>query len=749
MSILSEFINDIGQSPQWLIATRISVALLLAMGLIAYRRTYKNARHAAMQNAELIDNLFEGVYRCKPGGEPISANRALIRLLGFQSEAEALAHPWDPEAGWYVDPQRRIEFRKRLWSDGQLENFVSEISRAGTGERIWISESARLVRNAKNGKVEGYEGSVYEITDSVRRRELENRFRKLTDLLPGGLFQLVLHSDGRISLPYISGGFCRTIGIAETDQIADPAGHFTNIDEEDRKSCLKSLLHSSRTLGEWQCEVRVNLESGPQRWLHIIAQPEAGDDGSTTWHGYLSDITERKQQELQIAELAYYDPLTKLPNRRVMIERMAETIAECRRLGRHSALLYIDLDRFKSLNDTHGHEAGDQLLVEVAARLSRSVRAEDTVARIGGDEFVVLLKSMCSDGETARQSAVAVAEKLLAELRRPFVIGHMRYSTSASIGAVTFDGDHENIDDVLRRADLAMYEVKTGYRNGIAIGRPGGIAGIRHIDPAPDLSGAISRREFQLFLQPQVDRKGTLVGAEGLLRWAHPKAGLLLPDQFLPLADQCGLTGELDLVAIDMAADRLCEWSRLDMARNLRIAVNVRTTTLESPDLAGRIGAIIGSRGIDAHKLTLEITEQARQSDQERLKETMTRLRARGVRFALDDFGSGYGSITYLKQMPFDEVKIDGKVVTEINGADGDRALVKTILAMAGTLGITAVAEHVENERQEHFLRAYGCDVFQGYLYSGALSGPNFIEYAGTHGGRIDDTHMLPRMAMN
>jgi diguanylate cyclase (GGDEF)-like protein/PAS domain S-box-containing protein len=747
VSFLSVILAEIANTPPWMIAARVSIAIVLLLGLLGYRRIYRETRRAARRNAELIDNLSEGVYRCTVEGLPVTANRALVRLLGFDSEPELLSTRFDSASGWYVEAARRTEFKNLLWRDGVVENFVSEIYRLKTGERIWISESARLVRDDDTGRVRWYEGSVREITDSVRRRELEDRFRKLTSLLPGGLFQLVRDPDGRFSLPYVSGGFCRTIGVPEADHIDNPRAYFSRIDERDRKLCLRSLNHSGQTLEAWSCEFRIVRHSGKRRWLHIIAQPETHGDGSTTWHGYLSDITERKQQELRIAELAYFDPLTKLPNRRVMIERMTQTLAECRRHGRHSALLYIDLDRFKGLNDTHGHEAGDQLLMKVAGRLRNTVRAEDTVARIGGDEFVVILKSMSESQAAARQSALAAAEKLLAEIRRPMQIGGLRYTTSASIGAVTFDGSERKIDDVLKRADLAMYEVKTGRRDGVAVCGTAAASGGGPVELAAELKRAIAERELQLYVQPQVDRKGNIVGGEGLLRWPSPERGLLLPDQFVPLAQNCGLSADLDLLAVDLAVSMLAGWAGRRSMSGLRLSVNVRTATLHDPERAAQIASLLAERGVPADKLTLEITEQAGYSDKTGLQESMGMLRALGVRFSLDDFGSGYGSITYLKQMQFDEVKIDGKVVTDIDGGDDDRALVRTILAMAATLGLTTVAEHVESERQEQFLRAYGCDVFQGYLYAGAMAAPKFVEFAELRAGGDLEAEPAPRRA--
>lgn len=725
------------QSP-WLFATRLVIGVALVAGLLGYRRLYRKSARAAQLNAELIDNLSEGVYRSLPDGQQIAANRALVKLNGYETEAELLRSVKDIAAEWYVDPDRRAEFKNLLLREGRVEDFVSEIYRHKTRERIWISESARLVRDERTNEILWYEGSVREITDSVRRQELEERFRKLTDLLPGGLFQLVRHPDGRFAAPYLTSGFCRTVGIDETTGIDDPRLYLESIHAEDLEKYLASLQESGETLQTWSCEFRINHVSGQVRWLHVIAQPEINEEGVITWHGYLSDITERKQQEFRIAELAYFDALTKLPNRRVMIERMSQIASECRRYGRHAALLYIDLDHFKELNDTHGHDAGDAFLVEVAKRLRESVRSEDTVARIGGDEFVVILNSMNRNRAAANEAAFATAKKLLTELRRPFKVGRAEYKSGASIGAVTFDGSEPKVDEILKQADLAMYDVKSGRRDEFAIGFQPDIDSESIKQLSESLEQAIAERQLQLFLQPQVDRYGHVVAAEGLLRWLHPDKGLILPRQFVSLAKTMGLSVELDLLAVESAIRALAEWKAQPAMKKLRLSVNFRTSTLLDQRTPRTIATLLREFDVDPTKLTLELTESSKQGDHTGLRDCMSELKKLGIRFSLDDFGSGYGSITYLKQMRFDEVKIDGKVITEIDRSDSDGALVKTILAMAETLGLTAVAEHVENEQQEAFLRAYGCDLFQGYLYSGALPVNKFSEFAEQHAAGID-----------
>lgn len=715
----------------WIVGGRLAVALVLLFGVICYRRLYLKSKRAAAENAELIDNLTEGVYRSSPDGHQISANRALVKLNGYRSEAELLAGVNDIAKEWYVDPKRRAEFQALLARDGKVEDFVSEIHRHKTRERIWISESARVVRHPKTGEVQRYEGSVREITDSIRRLEMEERFRKLTDMVPGGLFQLVRSPNGVFTAPYVSSGFCRTVGIEETDSVGDPLSYFENVHPDDRDGYLNSLRNSGLSLDAWTHEFRIVDRAGGERWLYVVAQPEQ-EQRTITWYGYISDITVRKRQELKIEEMAYVDPLTGLPNRRMLMDRMAEAVSDCDRHGHFAAALFVDLDHFKQLNDTHGHETGDLFLIEVAKRLQQIVRGGDTVSRIGGDEFVVLLRSIGTDEQSARENTLAVAEKLMQEHRKPYQIGKVAHSSSASLGAVVFDGGKTDIEQILKQADQAMYEAKSSGRDAIGTAFTSAREDEAATDEAltGDLTAAIRKREFSLNFEPQVNRSGKLIGAEGFLRWTHPEFGRIPTRRILPLAAKAGLSADLDLAIIEIAIETLAIWSRTRGLETIRLAVNAGASLLLDERSVDQIGSLMKQHRIRPGMLTIEFTEQVHRNASSDIAKRMETLKRLGIRFSLDDFGSGYSSITYLKQLKFDEVKIDGACVTNLEGSDDNTSLVRTILAMADTLGITAVAEHVEDDAQEAFLRAFGCDVFQGRHYGRAMDSVAFSAYA-------------------
>ncbi len=450
--------------------------------------------------------------------------------------------------------------------------------------------------------------------------------------------------------------------------------------------------------------------------------------GSTiTWHGYLTDVSIRKRYEMEIEELAFFDPLTKLPNRRLFLTRMTQAIAGCAARGDNDVLLFIDLDNFKTLNDTQGHDIGDAFLVKVAERLRRCLSPKDLVARIGGDEFVVIIEEAGTDAARATRRGIGAANQVLSALHDPFELGALNHVASASVGIVVFDGAEQRPDELLKRADIAMYQAKAAGRNGMALFDPATMdRESERYRLLSDLRQAFKRQELELFFQVQVDDTGAAIGAEGLLRWNHPEFGMVFPDRFIPLAEQFGLNDELTRYVLDAGVGVLAGWQRDPDTTHLRLSLNVSVQSFNTDDFARTLAEIVDVHGIDASKLTLELTEHVMAQNHEHVAGRMAEVKKLGVRLSLDDFGTGYSSLAYLKTLPLDEVKIDGGFIADLEHAESNRALVKTILVMARNLGLAAVAEHVENVRQEAFLRAFGCDFFQGYLYGRAVPAAEF-----------------------
>lgn len=711
----------------WPVAGYVALLLALLLGIARYRHLYLRSNEERAYHRDLIENLSEGVYRSLPDGRQLSANKALVRLNGYDTEDELLAAVGDIGDEWYVDPTRRDEFRAILQRRGSVQNFVSEIHRHKTRERIWITESARLVHDKKTGRALFYEGSVRDITETVKRLQAEELLKKLSNQLSGGLFQFSRTSSGQFSITYLSDVFRRLTGYEGTEGPFDPSFFARLVKLEERGTFLQSLRDSGLKLQPWDYEFRTSAPGPDERWLRVNAIPEAVEDG-IVWYGYLNDVTSHKLNEKEIEKLAFYDSLTGLPNRRMFMDRMGRAVERCTDRKHCGALLFIDLDNFKTLNDTRGHDVGDQYLTQVARRLERCVRGTDTVARIGGDEFVIILEGAGRDKANAARIAITTANKVLSAMADGFEIDQFHHRSSASIGVVVFTGDDGGPEDILKHADIAMYQAKGAGRNGMAL--------YDHQSMTPesdryrlldDFKAAVAANALELHYQPQMDENGCIVGAEALCRWMHPEHGMLLPECFVPLTEQFGMIREFGDVVLAQGVAELARWQQNPATRGLRLAINVNIESFVGESFVPNLTALIERHGVDARLLTFELTESATARDRHLIAKRMHELKALGVRLSLDDFGAGYSSLAQLKRLPFDELKIDGSFIADIETGESDRQLVRSILGTARTLNLTAVAEHVENPHQETFLRAFGCDYFQGYLYSPALTADEFM----------------------
>ncbi len=457
--------------------------------------------------------------------------------------------------------------------------------------------------------------------------------------------------------------------------------------------------------------------------LHDVVFHKArmlGDDGKPSGIiGVILDITQRKQAEQQIHQLAFFDPLTELPNRRLLMDRLHQELAIGARTGQYGAILFLDLDNFKMLNDSKGHDIGDLLLVEVARRLTACVRDGDTVARLGGDEFVVVLESLNKVAAEAAKDAEHVAEKIRAALSEPYLLKQRQYHSTPSIGVALFCGHQDSLDNLLKYADTAMYQAKTAGRNAIRFYDPEMQAAIEaRADLEEELRRALAGQQFRLHYQIQVDSQDRPLGAEVLLRWQHPENGLIPPMQFIPLAEDTGLIVPIGLWALQTACAQLAAWQQDASMRDLTLAVNVSAKQFRQPDFAAQVQRALRESGAKPSLLKLELTESTVLENVEDTISKMLELKRLGVSFSMDDFGTGYSSLQYLKRLPLDQVKIDRSFVRDITSDPDDAAIVQTIIAMSQALELNVIAEGVETEAQRDFLDRHGCRAFQGYLFS-------------------------------
>jgi diguanylate cyclase (GGDEF)-like protein/PAS domain S-box-containing protein len=480
--------------------------------------------------------------------------------------------------------------------------------------------------------------------------------------------------------------------------------------------------------GAWQGEIwnrRKNGEAYPE-WLSITTVKGPGGQ-VTHFVGTFTDITLRKAAEDEIKQLAFFDQLTRLPNRRLMLDRLAQALASSARHGRHGALMLIDLDNFKTLNDTLGHAVGDQLLIEVAARLKSSVREGDTVARLGGDEFVVLLEDLDENAHAAVQ-AEYVAYKIQTQLGRPYQLdvtldaenpGLRSHHCTSSTGISMFQGNSFGVDELLKRADTAMYQAKAAGRNTLRFFDPAMQDAVKsRADMEVDLRKAVFEDQLVLYYQAQVDSTGRVIGAEALVRWQHPQRGLVPPGEFIPLAEETGLILPLGHWVLHQACIQLATWAAQPEKAHLTVAVNVSARQFSLPSLVEEVLALIEYTGAPANKLKLELTESLLLENTEDIIAKMIALKAKGVGFALDDFGTGYSSLSYLKRLPLDQLKIDQSFVQDIVSDSNDAAIANTIVALGQSLGLSVIAEGVETAGQRDFLESSGCHAFQGYFFS-------------------------------
>jgi diguanylate cyclase (GGDEF)-like protein len=441
------------------------------------------------------------------------------------------------------------------------------------------------------------------------------------------------------------------------------------------------------------------------------------------------DISAAKAAENTIRSLAFYDPLTGLPNRRLLLERLRQPLAAGARNLRSQALLLVDLDHFKILNDTLGHRAGDLMLKEVARRVAAAVHEGDTVCRLGGDEFVVMIENLSNVAEEAAAQAKAVGEHVLAAIDLPYSIENREYLLTASIGIAVFAGRQKSVDDVLQQADIAMDQAKAAGRNTMRFFSPALQAAVNaRAAMEVDLRQAIKTNQFLLYYQPQVER-GRVTGAEALIRWNHPMRGLVMPDDFIPLAEESRLILPMGNWVLETACAQIATWARQKQTARLIVAVNISALQFRQPEFVEQVLSALARTGANPENLRLELTESILVENIEEVIAKMTQLRLHGLRFSLDDFGTGYSSLAYLKRLPLDCLKIDRSFVRDILIDSTSGAIARAIISVGHAIGLSVMAEGVETEKQRSLLAGLGCHSFQGYLLSRPLPLEQFEEF--------------------
>jgi diguanylate cyclase (GGDEF)-like protein/PAS domain S-box-containing protein len=485
--------------------------------------------------------------------------------------------------------------------------------------------------------------------------------------------------------------------------------------------------------GEWTGELEQRRRDGSA--ITVEARWTLVRDGAGKPQAVLAiatDVSGRKDTERAMHRLAFYDPLTGLPNRQLLSDRLEQALAASARHGRRGALLFIDLDNFKTLNDTLGHDQGDLLLKQVGQRLAGCVRETDTVARFGGDEFLVMLQELGVDAEVAAHHTREVAQKILDTLSEPYRLDGHEHRCTPSIGIAPFLGHQHSAGELLKQTDLAMYEAKAAGRNALRFFDPAMQAAVsRRAALESDLRAALTQQEFVLHYQPQADAQGQTIGVEALMRWRHPRHGMVSPAEFIPLAEETGLIHALGQWVLDSACRLLADWRDRPGLQRLAMSVNVSPRQFHHPDFVEHVTDALRRSGAPAAQLKLELTESLLVDDMEAIIGRMELLQSLGVGFSLDDFGTGYSSLAYLKRLPLDQLKIDQSFVRDVLTDANDAAIARTIIALGQSLGQHVIAEGVETQAQRDLLLSQGCHGYQGYYLSRPLPVDELLAWLG------------------
>ncbi len=552
-----------------------------------------------------------------------------------------------------------------------------------------------------------------------------NRLQKIASQIPGMVFKFQLFPDGSCCIPYANEAI-RTIYRVSLKEVSEDATPLlAALHPDDLDNFKTSIRVSARDLTPWSQEYRLQFNDAPECWLLGNALPQQEADGSVLWHGFITDITLRKAAEEEIKQLAFYDPLTQLPNRRLLLERLEHSIEMRKRDGRQMALLMLDLDRMKAVNDSWGHLAGDELLQQVGGRISARLRRVDTVARLGGDEFVVLLEDIAHKDDAAQ-----VAAEIILALNQSFQLSQSNdVQIGASIGISLYPQHGSSREILMDHADAALYQAKDQGRGCYAYySEDQSLLTRARIAMETRLRRAIKQGELRLFYQPQVNiASGRIIGAEALLRWQDPVEGLIQPLRFIAIAEETGLILEIGEWVLRETCWQGRRW--LDAGfPPLTLAVNISPQQLRRSDISALVAAILLETGFPAEYLELEITESGLMKDQDKILEILNKLSSQGIRLAIDDFGTSFSSLAYLKRFPLDVLKIDNSFINGICLLQDNMEIASAIIAMGHILGLKVLAEGVETMARLAFLQEKRCDTYQGYIKSPPVPAEAFVD---------------------
>ncbi|MDO9024271.1 EAL domain-containing protein [Zwartia sp.] len=540
--------------------------------------------------------------------------------------------------------------------------------------------------------------------------------------------QGVLVTDAQRHTTYMNNAFEVITGYAKAEMMGGSCAILQGAETNpETVNALRAALNAGQS---FHGEILNYRKNGTTFWNELSITPVRDDEGKLSqFVGIQRDVSERKISTEKIEHLAFYDHLTDLPNRRLLMDRLNHAFTTSQRSGQEGAVMFIDLDNFKDVNDTLGHNIGDLLIQLIAKRLESCMRAGDTIARLGGDEFVIVLESLSKQRIEAAKQVSAVGGKILTLLNQPYQLETHEYRGTCSIGVVLFCDHEQSADDLLKRADIALFRSKNAGRNTLTFFNDEMQSAINErVTIEKEINTALEKRQFLLYYQIQVDSMHRTLGAEALIRWLHPSRGLLSPDKFIPLTEEIGLILPIGQWVLEAACAQLKAWEQGLLTRDLVLSVNISAKEFRQANFGAQLKALVLSHSINPRLLKLELTESVLLESVEEAVALINTLKEIGLTFSLDDFGTGYSSLQYLKRLPIDQLKIDQSFVRNIVTDNSDRVIVHTIVAVAQSLGIGVIAEGVETKEQRQLLLENGCTQYQGYLFGKPMPIDQFEE---------------------
>ena len=706
----------------WVIGVLVTFFILALLAFSRFACRWWQRQEDAMTSLEEAQSIAHvGQYNINLRTGRWTSSAILDDILGIDSN-----YPRDLEH-WQKLTAPDLRKKKQAYMEKIVEqrlSFDSEyrIIRPCDGSERWVLSKGKLQFDVEE-KPLSLVGTIQDIT---KQKQTESDLRIAASAFESQ--EAMVITDANTIILRVNRAFTENTGYSSEDVV----GRTPRLLKSGRHDAdfFRNMWKSISNEGGWQGEIWDRRKNGEeyQKWLTTSAVKDATGK-VTNYIGTQYDITERKLAEARINELAFFDQLTGLPNRTLMHDRLRQAMKASERSGTYGALMLIDLDNFKTLNDTLGHDMGDLLLKQVAQRLTACLRAGDTVARLGGDEFVLMLASLSANEKDAATRVELIGEKILAQLNQTYQLKDVTYLCTASIGASLFTGQKTEVDVLLKQSDIALYKSKDAGRNALRFFDANmEIVVMKRAAMERDLREAIQDQQFVLHYQPQI-ADGMLTGAEVLVRWLHPQRGLISPAEFIPLAEETGLILPLGLWVLEGACKQLTAWeTQADMA-DFTIAVNVSAQQFRHVNFVNQVVSVLNSTGANPLRLKLELTESTLASNIDEIIEKMFLLKDIGVSFSLDDFGTGYSSLSYLKLLPLDQLKIDQSFVRDVLIDPNDASIAKTIITLGKSLGLNVIAEGVETSAQRDFLISLGCHAFQGYFFSRPLPVEGFEQY--------------------